>query len=233
MPSEYNMSAKPNARGGFTLVELLVVIAIIAILAAMLLPALGKSKGKAQRVACVSNIRQVGLGFLLWAQEHDGKYPWLVNSADGGSYADPNAWKHFVLVSNELVTPKTLHCPSDKARDAADAFDGSPNGLYTRMNSALSFAVGTEASDGNTTMHLAVDRNISGKDGKSCTLAGITGASTTLNPFAGTSWTSETHPNEGNMALVDGSVQLFTQFSLLQHLQSTGDTNYSNCILKP
>ena len=68
-----------------------------------------------------------------------------------------------------------------------------------------------------------------------CTAAGITGTITTLNPFnGGTGWTRETHPNEGNVAMVDGSVQLLNQFQLLQHLQNTGDTNnYSNCILKP
>jgi prepilin-type processing-associated H-X9-DG protein len=55
-----------------------------------------------------------------------------------------------------------------------------------------------------------------------------------LNPFnGGTGWTRETHPGEGNVAMVDGSVQLYTQFQLLDHLQNTGDTNYSNCILKP
>ncbi|HWN96859.1 MAG TPA: prepilin-type N-terminal cleavage/methylation domain-containing protein [Methylomirabilota bacterium] len=217
----------------FTLVEMLVVIAIIAILAAMLLPALSKSKGKAQRISCVSNIKQTGLAILLWAHDHEGKYPWLVKTADGGSYSLDKAWQHFTNISEELVTPKVLHCPSDKARQTAETFHG-PNGFTTLQNTALSYAVGTEASEGNTSMHLAVDRNISGRDGKSCTLAGIAGASTTLNPFnGGTGWTAETHPTEGNMAMVDGSVQLFTQFALLEHLRNTGDTNYSNCILKP
>lgn len=227
------MRAKDQERSGFTLTELLVVIAIIGILAAMLLPALSRSKAKAQRIADVNNIRQTGIAIAMWAHDHEGKYPWLVKPADGGSYSLVNAWEHFSIVSNELVTPKVLHCPADKQRLVAETFNG-PNGLSTLQNSALSYAVGTEASEGNASMHLASDRNISGRDGKSCTLAGIAGASTTLNPFnGGTGWTSETHQNEGNMALADGSVQLFTQFQLLAHLQNTGDTNYSNCILKP
>ncbi len=220
-------------RQAFTLIELLVVIGIIAILAAMLLPALAKSKGKAQRISCVSNVKQVGLGIILWAHDQEGKYPWLVKPADGGSFSLDKAWQHFALISNELVTPKILHCPSDKARQIADTFNG-PNGLTVLQNAALSYAVGTEASEGNSSMHIALDRNITGRDGKSCSLAGISGASTTLNPFRdNTGWTTETHPSEGNMAMVDGSVQLFTQFQLLDHLRTTGDTNYSNCILKP
>ena len=73
------MRAKLKAQRAFTLIELLVVIAIIAILAAMLLPAVSKSKGKALRVACISNIKQVGLGVLLWAQDQEGKFPFLVD----------------------------------------------------------------------------------------------------------------------------------------------------------
>jgi len=66
---------KRNGQCGFTLVELLVVFAIIAILAAMLLPALAKVKEKAQRIACTSNLRQWGVAQILYLDDNNGVFP--------------------------------------------------------------------------------------------------------------------------------------------------------------
>ena len=100
------MKCDLKSRTAFTLIELLVVIAIIAILAAMLLPALSKAKAKAQRIQCLSNARQMGIGSQMFAQDDDKKaLSGVINYSD-----DDLNW----LFPNYVPTLRCFQCPSTK-----------------------------------------------------------------------------------------------------------------------
>jgi prepilin-type N-terminal cleavage/methylation domain-containing protein/prepilin-type processing-associated H-X9-DG protein len=228
-----------SRRSGFTLIELLVVIAIIGILASLLLPALASAKGKGKQIACVSNLKQVGLAFTMFADDNGDRYPWALDSNDGGTKTFGAAWLHYYAISNEIVTPKVLHCPSDTDKAVANVFGRGPDGFSEpgMQNNALSYGVGPEGSVRLSSMHIAMDRNIIGSsDTSNCDVAKIKGTITIFGvngTYTKSGWGTDIHKGKGNVALVDGSAHQLNERRLERHMMQTGDPNLSNCALKP
>lgn len=105
-----NLSAVNRGRSVFTLIELLVVIAIIAILAAMLLPALGKARETARASSCVNNLKQIGTSVALYATDNDDYVPNATSSPYNGASTN-GAW--IAQFYPYLNNAKVFNCPSN------------------------------------------------------------------------------------------------------------------------
>jgi prepilin-type N-terminal cleavage/methylation domain-containing protein len=133
------MKRQKCTRRGFTLIELLVVISIIAVLAAILFPVFARARENARRASCLSNLKQIGLGFMMYVQDYDSRYPLAAYHPLGVSSNDPtvkqtdpsmpgayftirqNAWPtgHFITWM-DMIYPYTksvqvYECPSYQA----------------------------------------------------------------------------------------------------------------------
>ncbi len=153
---------KPRRSPAFTLIELLVVIAIIAILAAMLLPVLARAKGRAYRVECMNNQKQLILAWALYTNENQERF--ALNGGDtavtsisphlwayGGNHGDPETLTNinyligsqYALFAPYLLTEKVYKCPADRTLWPVWSGSGSSRTVLELRSYSMNCYVGT------------------------------------------------------------------------------------------
>ncbi|MEO8428080.1 MAG: type II secretion system protein [Verrucomicrobiota bacterium] len=182
---------------------------MIALLFTLLVPALVKSKAKSNRIQCTSYLKQIGVSFRLFSTDNQDKYPmsyftnsnaWPLNSAGTNFVAH-----YFQSMSNELVSPIILVCPSDKRKRAAS--------FSNLTDENISYFLGLDADESIPEGLLVGDRNVT-MDGKPVQ-PGIVRFNTTDQ----IGFSAIMHNRVGNVALGDGSVQNLTAQRFQQQIQ--------------
>ena len=199
----------------FTLVELLVVIAVIAILAALLLPALSHAKRKARMSQDINHLHQFGRAGTMWANDHEGYYPWMLEPDEGGT-KNTTIWAdHIRVMQKELENLNVLVCPFDKERKPA------PDWASLAGFDNVSYFLGMNAVQSRLTL-LSGDAAFTGGGG---------GVDPFWNSAAGSSidatW-ENMHGGRGNVVLSDGSVHTWTSRQFREQIAvelASGSTN--------
>lgn len=205
-----------------SLFEVGVVVALVLIVLALLLPVLSVTQRRASRLNCVSNLKQLGLAYRIWEGDNGDIFPMGISTTSGGSMElvqTGNVVATFMVMSNELSTPRILVCPGD-GRSTGDTSRTFAADFGNLVNSNVSYFVGVDVTnDANPDLIVSGDGNF--QIGGVPVKPGLR-AFWTNDPVI---WTTNWHGRTiGNLGMADGSVQSGTivKWKYILNFQRTG-----------
>jgi hypothetical protein len=196
--------------------EVAMIIVGLALAGIFFLPMLAKSKRRSSKIGCINNVKQITLGFRIWSNDSDDKFPWMFSN-NGMAINGPGTLElipimapevHFRAASNEFSTTRILLCPNDTERSWATNWNS-----FTRSN--LSYFVNVDADPSYPQSILIGDRNL--MINKNPVKPGL--AIVTTNQNLG--WDKNMHNENGNLGLSDGSAQQVTAAGLNKQFQAS------------
>lgn len=197
------------------MLELIILVGVMAVIALVLLPALAGrgNHGKAPRIKCVSNLKNIGLAYRIYATDNNDRFPAWSMISNGVSLSSIRITEIFQSMSNELSTPRLLLCPVDSKRAEAKSFAN----LAARN---ISYFASLSADETTPLVMLGGDRNFQ-LNGKLA--AGLL----PLTTNTAVSWSKDLHNEQGNIAMSDASVQQMNSNRLKQAIsdQEIGTNN--------
>jgi prepilin-type processing-associated H-X9-DG protein len=192
-------SPRTKSIAAFTRIELLAIIASVLVGLAIILPVLARSQARSSKIGCPQSLKQIGLAFRTWAIDNNDRFPMQLSVTNDGTMelvSSGRVFPHFLVMSNELSTPKILTCPTDKDRTYVSSF------AYGLADTNLSYFINVDAVQGNGSSFLCGDRNLKNKPPAGSRFVCLSSSSVI-------GWNSEMHRQKGNLCFADGSVQGF------------------------
>jgi hypothetical protein len=206
----------------FTRIELTAVISALVLLGALAMPLLATTRKESERSSCFNNLRQLGLAVATWGNDHNYFAPWRTRVSEGGTQPDSGsksaaAWTELITLSNQLVTPQVLACPSDSSAKAASHWGSTTGGFANTgyRNNAASYFVSFHSVPHLPRSVVCGDRDFrpSFPGTVSCAY-GPNNAAYVTSGAPPVVWTNALHSNAGHILLSDGSV-VYTDSSRL------------------
>ena len=228
------MKLREQHKSAFNSVDCLCCLGVVFLFLCVALPGLANNRGRSQQIVCIDNLRLIGRAVQLWQADHSShETPWGSVVVEGGTGPrEAQAYLGFRMLSNELVSPKVLVCPSDLSRisNAADNWSTSTNGGYANAryrDNATSYTLTYHSFFTMPNSLLSSDRNLRVDSyARICSFSPLPGLFSEIfmgaQPTA--TWTNNVHGFAGNILHTDGRVTQTSSNSLKNYLGSLRGT---------